>query len=124
MGNKEEINNKKDFLNTIESHIEAYRDYDVTSTDIFVFPPYRETKQDKLDWLYLSHCDEYDNHLLIRIIDTLIIFFGCFLDLLSNIGNNFIERKIKKKYIRKRKSKRQLKKLALKRIQGFGCGPG
>lgn len=83
MGNKEEINAKEDYLNTIESAMKAFKDYGVPSTPIWVPPPYRETKQDKIDWLYLIHCKEYDNHPLIRFIDTLIIILSCFLDLLS-----------------------------------------
>lgn len=121
MGNKEEINAKEDYLNTIESWKEAFKDYGVPSTPIWIPPPYRETKQDKIDWLYLIHCEEYDNHPLIRFIDTLIIILGCFLDLLSNIGNKFIERNIRKKYVVKwlpynKLSKRKRKKLALGRL--------
>ena len=118
-----EKKNDKDFIDTIESSMEAFKEYGVTTTPIWIpFPSlYRETKQDKIDWLYLTHCEEYNNHPLIQFIDTLITVFGCFLDLLSNIGNQFIERKIRKKYMIKRQyhnklSKKQVRKLALKRL--------
>lgn len=59
--------------------------------------------QDWIDWLFLTHCVEYDNHPLIRVIDSLIIVLGYVIDFVASIGNNFIERKLKKKYMRKRK---------------------
>lgn len=125
MEDKEEINNDKDYINTIESAMKAFKEHGVQSTNIWVATPYRKTKQDRIDWLFLIHNEEYDNHPLVRIIDTLIIISGCFIDFLSNIGNRFIEHKIEKKYVVKRKhrnklSKKELRKLALGRIQGFG----
>ena len=94
-----------DYLDTINHAVNAMKKHGIPPTNIWVSPP--ETKeekyQDKTDWSFLIHAQEYDSHPLIRIIDGLIIVFGCIIDFLADLGNRFVERKIKKKYMRKRK---------------------
>lgn len=93
-----------DYLEAIKHTSEAFKRHGVQPTNLFVLPPdsKEEKQQDKIDWLMLTHMVEYDNHPVIRVIDLLICVFGHIIDFLAFIGNKFIERKIIKKYDKKR----------------------